>query len=75
MVEITTTSNPEAQSRYHKFLESGYDQDVVHGGFLPKAEIASTYRNQENIDTVRGNTAIPHKNNDLVLKKMIFDGF
>ncbi len=38
MVEKTVSSNPEVQSRYHKFLESGFEQDVARGGFLPKAD-------------------------------------
>lgn len=75
MVEKTVTSNPEVQSRYHKFLESGFEQDVVRGGFLPKADIVSTYRKQEEIVKINNGTAIPRMNNELVLKQMIFDGF
>lgn len=75
MVEKTVTSNPEVQSRYHKFLESGFDQDVARGAFLPKADIVSTYRKQEEVGVIVGNTGIPRMNNELVLKQMIFDGF
>jgi adhesin transport system outer membrane protein len=75
MVEKTVSSNPEVQSRYHKFLESGFEQDVAHGGFLPKADIVSTYRKQEELIKVSDGTAIPRMNNELVLKQMIFDGF
>jgi adhesin transport system outer membrane protein len=75
MVEKTVTSNPEVQSRYHKFLESGIEQKVVRGGFLPKADIVSTYRRQEELIPVNIGTAIPRMNNELVLKQMIFDGF
>jgi len=75
MVEKTVTSNPEVQSRYHKFLESGIEQKVVRGGFLPKADIVSTYRRQEELIPVNNGTAIPRMNNELVLKQMIFDGF
>jgi adhesin transport system outer membrane protein len=32
MVEKTVTANPEVQSRYHRFLESGFEQDVMRGG-------------------------------------------
>lgn len=75
MVEKTVSSNPEVQSRYHRFLESGYEQDVVRGGFLPKADIVSTYRKQEELIKPADGTSIPRFNNELVLKQMIFDGF
>lgn len=75
MVEKTITYNPEVQARYHKFLEAGYDQDAVRGGFLPRADIVSTYRKQEHLYPNTSNTQIPHMNNELVLKQMIFDGF
>ena len=75
MVERTVSSNPEVQARYHKLLESGFETEVVRGGFLPKADIVSTYRKQEKVGTFAGNTAIPRMNNELVLRQMIFDGF
>lgn len=75
MVEKTITSNPEVQARYHKFLESGYEQDVARGNFLPSADIVSTYRNQEEMVKISGKTGIPRMNNELVLRQMIFDGF
>lgn len=75
MVEKTITSNPEVQLRYHKFLEAGYEQEVARGNFLPDAGIVSTYRNQEEMVKLSGNTATPRMNNELVLRQMIFDGF
>lgn len=75
MVEKTITSNPEVQVRYHKFLEAGYDKEAARGGFLPRADIVSTYRKQEELVKNTNNTQIPHMNNELVLKQMIFDGF
>lgn len=75
MVEKTITSNPEVQARYHKFLESGYEQDVARGNFLPDANIVSTYRNQEEMINLNNGTATPRMNNELVLRQMIFDGF
>lgn len=75
MVEKTVSSNPEVQARYHKFLESGFEQEASRGGFLPKADIVSTYRKQEEVVNTVGNTGIPRMNNELVLKQMIFDGF
>ncbi len=75
MVEKTITSNPEVQARYHKFLEAGYEQDTVRGGFMPKADLVSTYRKQEELVKNTTNTQIPRMNNELVLRQMIFDGF
>lgn len=75
MVEKTVSSNPEVQARYHKLLESSFEQEASRGGFLPKADIVSTYRNQEDKVDIIGNTNIPRMNNELVLRQMIFDGF
>jgi outer membrane protein, adhesin transport system len=75
MVEKTVTANPEVQSRYHRFLESGFEQEVAHGNFLPKADIVSTYRKQEQLIQSTDGTNIPRFNNELVLRQMIFDGF
>jgi len=75
MVEKTITANPEVQSRYHRFLESGFEQDVAQGNFLPKADIVSTYRRQEELIKPGDGTNIPRSNNELVLRQMIFDGF
>ena len=77
LVEKTISSNPEIQAKYHAYLGAGYEQEVVKGGFLPKLDVQSTYRNQENINGVRssGGTEIPTWNNEVVLRQMIFDGF
>jgi outer membrane protein, adhesin transport system len=77
LVERVISSNPEVQAKYHAYLGAGYEQDVVHGGFLPKADIVSTYRNQENVSGIKNSngTDIPTWNNELVLRQMIFDGF
>lgn len=75
MVEKTVSSNPEVQARYHKFLESGFEQEAFRGGFFPKADIVSTYRNQEDKIDLGDGTAVPRMNNELVLRQMIFDGF
>ena len=77
MVEKTISSNPEVQSKYHAYLGAGYERDAVKGGFLPKVDIQSTYRKQEDINAFRNatGTEIPRWNNELVLRQMIFDGF
>lgn len=75
LVEKVISSNPEVQSRYHAYIGAGYEQDVVKGGYLPKVDVQSTYRKQEemNIRSTNG-TAVPRFNNELVLRQMIFDG-
>ena len=79
MVEKVISSNPEVQAKYHAYLGAGYEQDVVRGGYLPKVDLNSTYRNQESIKGQRAidraGTAVPEWNSELVLRQMIFDGF
>ncbi len=78
MVEKTISSNPEVQAKYHAYIGAGYEEDTVKGGFLPKIDVQSTYRNQENVDNGRSaasGLAVPTWNNELVLRQMIFDGF
>lgn len=78
MVEQVITKNPEVQARYHEYTGAGYETEVVRGGFLPKADIVSSYRRQEELDGGFGRnngTNIPRSNNELVLRQMIFDGF
>lgn len=75
MVEKTVSSNPEVQSRYHRFLDAGYEQEAVRGGLLPKLDIQSSYRKQYNIDPLPGGINTPRSSTDLVLKQLIFDGF
>jgi len=78
LVEKVISANPEVQARYHAYLGAGYEQDVVHGGFLPKADIVTSYRNQEKVlgsGSSSLGTDIPTWNNELVLRQMIFDGF
>jgi adhesin transport system outer membrane protein len=75
MVEKTVTANPEVQSRFHRFMESGFEQEVARGNFLPKADIVSSYRKQEELIKPGDGTNIPRFNNELVLRQMIFDGF
>lgn len=78
MIEKVISQNPEVQAKYHEYTAAGYERDVVHGGYLPKADVISTYRKQEDMDdgiSRRNGTAIPRFNNELVLRQMIFDGF
>lgn len=76
LVEKVISSNPEVQAKYHAYVGAGYEQDVVKGGYLPKVDIQSTYRKQEEINSIRNSngTEIPRFNNELILKQMIFDG-
>ncbi len=77
MVEKVISSNPEVQAKYHAYQAAGYEKDIVKGGFLPKVDVQSTYRNQEDVAGIRSSTGteIPTWNNELVLRQMIFDGF
>ena len=78
MVAKTVTSNPEVQARYHKLMETGFEQEVARGGFFPKADIVSSYRYQEDINNQIQNdpkNANPRFNNELVIRQMVFDGF
>src|SRR5688572_17894882 len=76
LVEKVISSNPEVQSRYHAYVGAGYEQDIVKGGYLPKVDIQSTYRKQEEVDSLRNlsGSEIPRFNNELILRQMIFDG-
>lgn len=76
LVEKVISSNPEVQAKYHAYVGAGYEQDVVKGGYLPKVDIQSTYRKQEEISSIRNSngTDIPRFNNELILRQMIFDG-
>ena len=74
MIEKVISQNPEVQAKYHEYTAAGYERDVVHGGYLPKADVVSTYRKQEDMDdgiSRRNGTAIPRFNNELVLRQMI----
>jgi adhesin transport system outer membrane protein len=75
LVEKVISSNPEVQAKYHAYVGAGYGQNVVKGGYLPKVDIQSTYRKQEDINFRTNNgTAIPRFSNQLILRQMIFDG-
>jgi outer membrane protein, adhesin transport system len=79
MVDKIISANPEVQARYHEYIGSGYERDAARGNYLPKADIVSTYRNQEdfpnsNLSRASG-TAIPKFNNEFVIRQMLFDGF
>ena len=79
MVQQIISANPEVQARYHAYQGAGYEQEQVKGGYYPKADIVSTYRNQENTKDSKlqenNGTAVPSFNNELVLRQIIFDGF
>jgi outer membrane protein, adhesin transport system len=77
LVEKVVSSNPEVQAKYHAYVGAGYEQDVAKGGYLPKVDVTSSYRRQEDMDNGRSKAsglAVPTWNNELVLRQMIFDG-
>lgn len=78
MVEKTVASNPEVQARYHKLMETGFEKEVARGGFFPRVDLLSTYKEQEDINNQIQNdsrNATPRYNNELVIRQMLFDGF
>ena len=77
LVEKVVSSNPEVQAKYHAYVGAGYEQDAAKGGYLPKVDITSSYRRQQDMDNGRSEAsglAVPTWNNELVLRQMIFDG-
>lgn len=75
IVAKTVTSNPEVQARYHTFRAAEYEQNVARGELLPRADINTTYRRQEDTGPNIGNTNIPERQTQLVLSQLLFDGF
>ena len=79
LVEKVISSNPEVQAKYHAYVGAGHEQDFARGGYLPKVDITTTYRNQESVKGQKAidkaGTAVPTWNSELVLRQMIFDGF
>ena len=77
LTEKVVSSNPEVQAKYHAYVGAGYEQDFAKGAYLPKVDIQSTYRNQQDLDNGRSKAsgfAVPTWNNELVLRQMIYDG-
>ncbi len=75
LIEKTVTSNPEVQVRYHNFKAAEREQDAARGGFLPRADVTTTFRRQEQMTPNINNTANPESQTQLVLRQMLFDGF
>jgi outer membrane protein, adhesin transport system len=75
VIEKVVTSNPEVQAKYHTYRAALEDQNAAKGGYLPKADVVSTFRSQEQLSPNIGNTATPDRQTQLVLKQMLFDGF
>lgn len=75
IVEKTVTSNPEVQARYHNYRAAEEERNVARGELLPRADLESTFRKQEEMGPNIGNTNIPERQTQLVLSQMLFDGF
>jgi outer membrane protein, adhesin transport system len=76
IVAKAVTSNPEVQAQYHTFRAAEYERDVARGQLLPRADLNSTFRRQENINGPNiNNTNIPERQTQLVLSQLLFDGF
>lgn len=77
IVAKTVTSNPEIQAQYHVFKAAEYERDIARGELLPRADINSTFRRQEDVGVgpnING-TNIPERQTQLVLSQLLFDGF
>ena len=77
LTEKVVSSNPEVQAKYHAYIGAGYEQDFAKGAYLPKVDIQSTYRKQQDVDNGRSKAsgfAVPTWNSELVLRQLIFDG-
>jgi len=75
VVAKAVTSNPEVQAQYHTFRAAEYERDIARGELLPRADLNTTYRRQEDMGPNVGNTNIPERQTQLVLSQLLFDGF
>ncbi|HEU4708401.1 MAG TPA: TolC family outer membrane protein [Methylophilaceae bacterium] len=75
IVQKTVTSNPEVQARYYTFKAAEAERNITRGELLPKADINTTYRSQEDMGPNINNTNIPERQTQLVISQMLFDGF
>lgn len=75
IIEKTVTSNPEVQARYHNFTSAEFETQVARGGLMPRVDLTSNYRRQEDVGPNLNNSNIPESQTSLVLRQMLFDGF
>lgn len=75
IIEKTVTSNPEVQARYHNFTSAEFETQVARGGLMPRVNLTSNYRRQEDVGPNLNNSNIPESQTSLVLRQMLFDGF
>jgi adhesin transport system outer membrane protein len=75
IVQKTVTSNPEVQARYYTFRAAEEERNITRGELLPRADINTTYRQQEDMGPNINNTNIPERQTQLVLSQLLFDGF
>lgn len=74
-IERTIAENPEVQTRYHTFRAAEQEQKVARGALMPRADINTTFRKQEQIGTNVGNAQVPERLTQLVVRQLLFDGF
>ncbi len=75
MVEKTISANPQVQTQFHTYQSAIEEQGIARGQLFPRADIVSTYRNQERMTPNIGNTDTPNFQTQLVIKQLLFDGF
>jgi adhesin transport system outer membrane protein len=74
-IEKTIAENPEVQVRYHTFRASEQEQKVARGALMPRADINTTFRKQEQIGPNIGAAQVPERLTQLVVRQLLFDGF
>jgi adhesin transport system outer membrane protein len=74
-IEKAVAENPEVQVRYHTFRAAEQEQKVARGALMPRADINTTFRKQEQIGPNIGAAQIPERLTQLVVRQLLFDGF
>ncbi len=75
VIEKAVVTNPEIENKFHAFKASLQEKNVAKGGFLPRADVNATFREQEKPLPNFNNTETPDRQSQLVLRQMLFDGF
>ena len=74
-VKKAIVSNPDVQARWHAFLASKNEQDVVRGGYFPRVDL-TTGLGRENLKSPNlPETSLTRRGATLSLNQMIYDGF
>jgi adhesin transport system outer membrane protein len=75
VVKKAVVSNPEVQARWHAFLASRHEQDVVRGRYLPQVDFTSSLGREYLNPAASASTSLTAGAAELTLNQMIYDGF